>query len=46
MTMGQLLFYGGIGLAVLGIVMILLCIPLFAGQRKKLEKKIQEEYME
>lgn len=45
MTLGQMLFYGGIALIAAGIVMIALCAPLFARQRKKLEKKIRDEYV-
>ena len=44
MTTGQWMVYGGIGLIVTGIVAICLYIPLFSGQRKKLEKKIMEDY--
>lgn len=44
MTLGQMMFFGGIALAVTGIVIIGLCAPLFARQRKKLEKKIWNEF--
>lgn len=45
MTPGQLMFYGGIGVTALGIVMVILCIPLFAAQRRKMEKMIKEDYL-
>lgn len=45
MTMGQMMVYGGIALITLGILAIILCIPIFSGQRKRLEKKIKEDYM-
>lgn len=44
MTMGQLMVYGGIALIAAGFAAIVLCVPLFARQRKKLEEKIREEY--
>lgn len=45
MTMGQMMVYGGIVLIALGIFAIILYVPLFSKQRKKLEKKIKEGYM-
>lgn len=45
MTMGQLMVYGGIALIAVGLLTVCLYIPLFSGQRKKLEKKIKEDYM-
>ncbi len=45
MTTGQLMVYGGIELITIGAAAICLYIPLFAGQRKKLEKKIKEDYV-
>ena len=44
MTTGQLMVYGGIALIVTGVLTVCLYIPLFAGQRKKLERKIMEDY--
>ena len=44
MTMEQMMVYGGIAIIALGILAICLYVPLFARQRKKLEKAIQEEY--
>ena len=46
MTTGQWMVYGGLGLIMAGIVAICLYIPLFSRQRKKLEKKIMEDYTE
>lgn len=44
MTLGQLIFFGGIALIAFGGIMLVLCIPIFRKQRKNLEKRIQEEY--
>lgn len=44
MTTGQWMVYGGLALIVIGVVAICLYIPLFARQRKKLERKIMEDY--
>lgn len=43
-TTGQLMIYGGIALIGLGILAICLYVPLFSRQRKRMEKKIKEEY--
>ena len=45
MTTGQLMVYGGTMLIAVGVLTVCLYIPLFAGQRKKLEKKIKEDYV-
>ena len=45
MTTGQLMVYGGIALIVTGVLTVCLYIPLFSSQRKKLEKKIMEDYV-
>ncbi len=45
MTTGQIMVYGGIMLIAAGVLTVCLYIPLFAGQRKKLEKKIKEDYV-
>lgn len=45
MTTGEMMVYSGIGLVVIGILAIVLCVPLFGCQRKKLEEKVKEEYM-
>lgn len=45
MTTGEIMFYGGLLVIAVGIVLFLLLIPLFSHQRKKLEKKIREEYL-
>lgn len=44
MTTGQWMVYGGLALIVIGAVAISLYIPLFSRQRKKLERKIMEDY--
>ncbi len=44
MTAGQLMVYGGVALIVIGVLAVCLYVPLFSRQRKKLEKKIKEEY--
>ena len=44
MTTGQLMVYGGTMLIAAGVLTVCLYIPLFAGQRKKLERKIMEDY--
>lgn len=43
-TTGQLMIYGGIALIGGGILAICLYVPLFSRQRKRMEKKIKEEY--
>lgn len=45
MTTGQWMVYGGFGLIVVGAAAICLYIPLFSRQRKKLERKILEDYV-
>lgn len=44
MTTGQLMVYGGIALIAAGVLTVCLYIPLFSSQRKKLERKIMEDY--
>lgn len=44
MTAGQLMVYGGVALIVIGVLAVCLYVPLFSRQRKKLEKKIKENY--
>ena len=44
MTTGQIMVYGGTILIVAGVLTVCLYIPLFAGQRTKLERKIMEDY--
>ncbi|MDE6972012.1 MAG: hypothetical protein K2P38_02740 [Lachnospiraceae bacterium] len=43
-TTGQWMFYGGIALIGIGILALVLYVPLFSRQRKKLEQKIKEDY--
>lgn len=45
MTTGQWMVYGGLALIGIGVVAICLYIPLFSRQRKKLERKIMEDYI-
>ena len=45
MTTGQLMVYTGIALIAAGVLTVCLYISLFAGQRKKLERKIMEDYV-
>lgn len=45
MTLGQMMFYGGIALIAAGIILLGVCVPLFASQRRKMEKKIQNDYV-
>lgn len=45
MTTGQLMVYGGLALIAVGAAAICLYIPLFSRQRKRLERKIMEDYM-
>ena len=44
MTTGQWMVYGGLALIVIGVVAICLYIPLFSRQRRKLERKIMDDY--
>lgn len=44
MTTGQLMVCIGIALIGTGILALILYVPLFSRQRKKLEKKIKEDY--
>lgn len=45
MTTGQWMVYGGIALMIAGILTVCLYIPLFARQRRKMEKTIKEDYV-
>lgn len=46
MTTGQLMVYIGIALIGAGIMALILFVPLFSRQRKKLEKKIKEAFFD
>lgn len=41
MTLGELMCCGGIALAAVGVVLVILCIPVFTRQRKRLEEQIK-----
>ena len=43
MTMGSMMFYGGIGGAITGVIGLLICLKIFPRQREKLLKKLKEE---
>lgn len=45
MTTGQMMVYGGIALIAAGVLTACLYIPLFTRQRRRLEKKVKEDYV-
>ena len=45
MTTGQWMLYGGIGMIGAGILALCLYIPLFSRQRRKLERRIKDDYI-
>lgn len=42
MTVGNLMFYGGIAGVVLGVILIIVCVNVFPRQRKKMLDKLRE----
>lgn len=42
MTMGNLMFYGGIAGVAVGIILIIVCVNVFPRQRKKMLEKLSE----
>lgn len=42
MTVGNLMFYGGIAGVAVGIILIIVCVNVFPRQRKKMLDKLRE----
>ena len=43
MTTGEMMFYGGIGGAVIGLLVLVVCMVVFPGQRKRKLKELGGE---
>lgn len=43
MTTGSIMFYGGIAGVVVGVILALICMKVFPGQRKRLLKELSKE---
>lgn len=43
-TLGGKLFYGGIGGAVIAVILLIILAPVFSFEKKKLIKKLDDEY--
>lgn len=42
MTLGNMMFYGGIAGAAVGVILIFICVNVFPKQRKKMLEKLSE----
>lgn len=42
MTVGDIMFYGGIAGAAVGVILIIICVNVFPRQRKKMLEKLSE----
>lgn len=43
MTTGSIMFYGGIAGVAVGVVLALICMKVFPGQRKRMLEKLSRE---